>query len=338
MARVTVLMPVYNGERFLREAVESVFAQTFTDFELLVVDDGSADETPRILEAIADPRLRVVRNETNRGVGFSLNRGLALATGEYVAQHDADDVSDRMRLACQVAHLDAHPDLALVASWYRKIDEAGRALGDRELPTTPAHIAWTLLLFCPFVHSTVIYRRPAVLDVGGYDASLVYAHDYELWSRLCARYRAACLPLHLLAYRVSRASLTATIGAVSDEGGHVALRNAARLLEAAGRPAPTLEQHRAMFELYSGTRVPDSPAAIETAFHNLVGLIDVFCAHGGVGAAEALEVRASVRATLRHRLVDAMDRLDDQTFARLRRLVGGGSALGSALSRWFRRG
>ena len=352
-------MPVRNGARFVREAIDSVLAQTFTDFELIVIDDASTDSTLDILQAITDPRVVVASNATNLGTARTQNRALALARGEYVAQHDADDVSDATRLARQVAFLDARPDIALVGSWYRKVDEDGVVLGERALPTEPAQIAWALVFYCPMVHSTVLYRRSVVLDAGGYDDTFRYASDYELWSRLATRYRLANLPAVLLAYRLTPGSLTATIGIASGEGERVALASATSLLELAGRRPPTSEAHRAMSAMVSGAPVAEPQEAMEAAFQGILELLEMFSRQPSVSTAEALDLRTEVRATLRRRLLERMAELDDERFARLRTLVAGDdrwlamcstaptrrafasfrrSALGAALARWTARG
>jgi glycosyltransferase involved in cell wall biosynthesis len=124
--KVTVLIAVYNGERFLREALDSVLAQTFTDFELLVVNDGSTDETVTILESYSDQRIRVITNRRNIRVVGSLRRGLNYARGEYIARIDAEDIALPERLEKQVRYLDFHPEVGMVSSRCLAIDEDGR--------------------------------------------------------------------------------------------------------------------------------------------------------------------------------------------------------------------
>ncbi|HUQ79569.1 MAG TPA: glycosyltransferase [Gemmatimonadaceae bacterium] len=323
MPRVTVLMPVYNGERFIAEAAESVLSQTYGAFELLVVDDGSTDGTRDVLASVKDPRLIVVHNEANVGLARTLNRGLSLARGEYVAHHDADDVSEPMRLIHQVSHLDADSSIALVGSDYTKIDEASAWLGDRSLPVEPAHIAWALAFYCPIVHSAVTYRRRVVLDVGGYDVRYAYSPDYDLWSRLAANHRLASVRLPLVRYRIRHDSLTATIGESSGEGRRVAVRNATALLAFSGRTLPDAAEHQAMHGVVTGTEVPEDGASIAVAFERILHMLDAFCLHPVFSAAETLAVRADVRLALSRRLVDCIDRFDAATFARLRSLVSG---------------
>jgi glycosyltransferase involved in cell wall biosynthesis len=136
MARVSVVMSVFNGERFLREAVDSILGQTYRDLELIVIDDGSADGSGEILaqRRQADARLRVFP-QANMGLTRSLNRGVELSTGEYVARMDADDLSEPRRFERQVAFMDAHPDVGLLGTAYREIDGEGRVLGTKVFPT-----------------------------------------------------------------------------------------------------------------------------------------------------------------------------------------------------------
>ena len=126
--RVSVVMGAYNGERFLRPAIESILNQTFRDFELIVIDDCSTDATPRILREFKDDRMRVVRNERNLGIAKTLNKGIAIARGEYVALQDHDDLSQPDRFSKQVAFLETHPRVGMVGSRVNLIDESGVAL------------------------------------------------------------------------------------------------------------------------------------------------------------------------------------------------------------------
>jgi glycosyltransferase involved in cell wall biosynthesis len=212
MPRVTVLMAVRDGERTVGEAVESILRQTFTDFEFLVVDDASTDGTAAVLASFRDERLTVLENERPQGLTRSLNRGLSRARGNYIARQDADDRSAPERLARQVDVLDAQPDVALVGTWYRKIDESGRVLGSQRLPTSSTELRWDLIFYSPFVHSSVMIRSAALEAVGNYDESLVYAQDYDLWCRLAKRLALANVAEYLVDYRASPVSMTETLG------------------------------------------------------------------------------------------------------------------------------
>lgn len=184
--RISCLLPVYNGEAFLVEAVDSILAQTYRDFELVVVDDGSRDATPDILRAFAekDDRVRVVRRE-NGGIVAALNTGLSASRGEYVARMDADDVSLPGRFQFQLDYLDAHPGCVLVGGFARSLKPDGSFDGRT---TGGRHLRTDLSCFPPRVavamHPLIMVRRAALLEVGGYRSTFPHAEDYDLFLRL----------------------------------------------------------------------------------------------------------------------------------------------------------
>ena len=182
--RITVLMPARNAARFLREALDSIFMQTFCDFELLVVDDGSMDDTPHIVASYQDDRMRTVRLENSQGLTEALNVGLAAAKGEYIARMDSDDISYAHRLARQRTFLEERPEVVMVGSWADIIDHEGRRVSVMRPPTGAAELAEGLLNGNRFVHTMVMFRRREVLALGGYRALLPHAQDYDLWLRL----------------------------------------------------------------------------------------------------------------------------------------------------------
>jgi glycosyltransferase involved in cell wall biosynthesis len=188
LPKITVLMPVFNGGRFLREAVESILRQTFGDFEFLIVNDGSYDDTADILKEYRDPRIRVVHNEENLGLVASLNRGIDLAGGEYVARMDCDDISLPVRLARQVEYLDAKPSCAVVAVMVKMIDEDGIECGDwvddRRTPSFAKICRFLPKANC-IAHPGVMIRK-SVLTGYRYNKSQCASEDYDLWLRMCA--------------------------------------------------------------------------------------------------------------------------------------------------------
>ena len=193
---VSVVMPVRNGSRFLGEAVASVLAQTEGDLELVVVDDGSTDETPELLAAAArrDSRVRVVTTPP-RGLTDALNEACAQARAPLLARMDADDVCLPDRLERQLRTLDARPDAALVAGGVVVVDEEGRAVDE-----APARTPFRLLERNDIVHSTVLMRRSCFEEVGGYRVD--HAEDYDLWLRLEERYELAAVAAPVLRYRL----------------------------------------------------------------------------------------------------------------------------------------
>src|SRR2546428_9758148 len=174
-------MPVLNGAAYLRAAIESVLAERGPSVELLVIDDGSDDGSGELARSFGDPRIRVIRNERRRGVPAALNIGLAAATGEFAARLDADDVSRPLRFTKQVDFLRRHPDVALVGSQARLIDESGIVIGRVARCCEHATIRWYSVIDNPFIHSSVMFRRREVADEHcGYDGSLALCEDWDL--------------------------------------------------------------------------------------------------------------------------------------------------------------
>jgi glycosyltransferase involved in cell wall biosynthesis len=292
---VSVLMAVHNGERHLRPAVESVLAQTFVDFELVVVDDGSKDSTRAILGSYEDPRIRIFANDENVGLTRSLNRGLGEARGGYVARQDADDISAPERLALQVAYLDRHPEIALLASAYRRIDDAGRHSGDRPVPLGATAIRWRLLFLNAFAHSSVMVRRAVVVALGSYDETIDYGEDYDLWSRIAERHEVAALSQRLVAYRRSATSMTSAQNKRGgDEISAISRRNVDVVLPGLGRRLDREAACRLLFGI--GRPVGTKRAAATTV--DVLRLQRAFARHHALTRREALAHRASVLVAL----------------------------------------
>ena len=199
--RVTVFTPVHNRPRLVAEAIESTLAQTFGDFEHLVIDDGSTDDTALAVSAFRDPRVRLVRNDANLGIPRTRNRGIDLARGEYVALLDSDDRSLPGRLARQVAFLDANPAVAAVGSWAREIGPDGtprRRVFD--CAESRIGLAFTLLFRCAPRQSTMMIRRD-VLRAARYDERCAVSQDLELFGRLARDREIRALPEPLVLFR-----------------------------------------------------------------------------------------------------------------------------------------
>jgi len=193
---VSVIIPTYNRAHLVGRAIRSVLNQTCQDFELIVVDDGSTDNTWQILQSYAasEPRIVLVRNETNVGVATSLNKGLGLAQGEYIAPMDADDVSLSGRLAAQMSFLDEYPEVGVVGCAVQIINARGSLMRVVRPPTMHGLILWALCFSTPLAHPTVVFRRAVVEHVGGYDDALLANQDRDLWQRLSSVTRFANLP------------------------------------------------------------------------------------------------------------------------------------------------
>lgn len=207
--RVSVLMAVRDGAAYLGEALASLWAQSYSDFELIVVDDGSQDKTPTLLDACGDRRLVRLRNDQPLGLAGALNRAIEIARGSYWARQDADDQSRPNRLAAQVAFLDRHPDVVLLGTGYDVVDPAGRPVEIQRQPEGDLAIRWQMLFHNAFCHSSVMMRAATLRQCDlAYDRALGYAQDYDLWSRLLAFGRGANLAMPHVALRLHEASLS----------------------------------------------------------------------------------------------------------------------------------
>ena len=210
-ARISVLMPAYNAERYVLQSVQSVLGQTYEDFELLVVDDCSTDRTPVILASIQDRRLRVLRNERNLGIVGSLNRAMEHARGGYIARIDADDYCLPTRFAKQVQYLDAHPNVVLLGT-ETFILEDGKVRRERQRgDADPAVVRWRSLVSNPIGHPTMMFRADAAASLGTYlREEFKYAEDFDFSHRLLRVGDLAVLPENLVIYRHHRNNLTRT--------------------------------------------------------------------------------------------------------------------------------
>ena len=196
---VTVLMPVHNGERFLKEAIGSILAQSFRDFELLIIDDGSTDRSRQIAESFGDRRIVLVTNAENRGTVHVLNQGIALAKGRYIARMDADDISLPERLERQVRFMDEHPEVGVSGTGMRLIKN-GRLRNTRTHATSDEELKIQLLFSPCFFHPTVIIRAE-LAQAHPYPDNLVYTQDYNYWTHLAPLTRFANLSEILLYFR-----------------------------------------------------------------------------------------------------------------------------------------
>jgi len=182
--KITVLMSVYNDEKFIRESVDSILNQTYKDFEFLIINDGSTDRTEQILNSYKDPRIRIIDNEKNIGLTRSLNKGLKVAKGEYIARMDGDDISLPERLEKQLTFLENNTKIVLLGNWIEIIDGYGNGKGITRYPTSHCIISWIFLFKTCLAHATVMYRRKEVQNIGAYNNRLYFTQDYDLWVRL----------------------------------------------------------------------------------------------------------------------------------------------------------
>lgn len=202
--RISVIMPVYNAQDFLVDAIDSILDQTFTDFELICVDDGSTDGSYGILReyGLCDERVRVI-SRVNTGIVGALNDGLAIARGHFIARMDADDTCRQDRFEKQIAYLDQHPQCVAVGSWITRTDPYGSPAGTQEPPLTHDEIDQGLLIAdgSVLVHATLMLRHDALLAIGGWDSRYDWVEDLDLFLRLAEHGPLANLPEYLYAYR-----------------------------------------------------------------------------------------------------------------------------------------
>lgn len=202
MPKVSVVMAVYNGLPYLNKAVESILNQTFSDFEFIIVNDASTDETLSVLQTYADPRIRIIDLPKNEGQTRSLNHGLQAAKGEYIARQDADDLSKPERLAEQVKFLDSHPDHLLLSTSVDMIDDNNRVKYVDVRPTQDAEIRTYIEEFGnPFCHGAAMFRRSVLEKVGLYREGFRTSQDYDYWLRMAEHGKVANLAPALYQYR-----------------------------------------------------------------------------------------------------------------------------------------
>jgi glycosyltransferase involved in cell wall biosynthesis len=206
--KVTVLMPAYNAGKYIAEAIRSVLEQEYTDFELLIVEDGSTDDTRGVIRSFSDDRIRVLEQE-NKGISAALNAGLAEARGVYIARFDADDSCLPQRLGRQTAFLDENPEYVLTGSEVEYMAEDGEHLFNyRCVAYSHEQIVKAMEQICPFIHSSVMFRKEVVLAAGGYPPDAHTFEDYLLWVKLRGAGKFHNLPEILIRVRYNPASVT----------------------------------------------------------------------------------------------------------------------------------
>ena len=200
MPKVSILMPVYNAERYLAQAIDSIINQSFTDWELIIINDGSTDQSKSIIESYNDPRIKHYENEANLKLIKTLNKGIGLCTGEYIARMDSDDISQPERLQIQVDFLDKHPSYVMCGTTARVVDNGGKKIGEIRNLKRNNFLQINLLFSNPFVHPSVVIRRKA-LENNHYDEYFKHIEDYELWCRVALEGKIANICKDLILYR-----------------------------------------------------------------------------------------------------------------------------------------
>lgn len=200
MPQTTVLIPTYNCAKYIVPAIKSVLAQKYTDYELLIIDDGSTDNTEEIVSEISDSRIVYLKNSRNRGIVYTLNKGIKLAKGEYIARMDADDIVLGNRLQAQIDFLTKNPDYGIVGGWYQVTNENGKIIDSVEGVTDYGSAQLGLLFRNQFAHSAVTMRTDLAKQLK-YDPEFEYCEDYDLWLRFAEVSKVVNLPAYYLSYR-----------------------------------------------------------------------------------------------------------------------------------------
>jgi glycosyltransferase involved in cell wall biosynthesis len=208
MPKISVIMSVYNGEKYLKLAVESILNQSFKDFEFIIIDDGSVDKSLDLLRDFqkSDERIKIISRK-NKGLIASLNEGVGLAQGEYIARMDTDDISKIDRLEKQVKYMEEN-NLVVCGTWAEAIDSLGNKIKDMNYPPSEKKIKSFALLHNPFIHPSVMFRKDIFEKVGGYRNFFKYIEDYELWTRIIFKYKTGNIPEALLYYRLHEEQIT----------------------------------------------------------------------------------------------------------------------------------
>ena len=207
---VSVVMPVYNAEKYLHEALDSILGQTYTNFEFIIVDDGSTDNSRRIIEDYRDKRIKLLLHKKNKGIVTALNDGIAAARGKYIARMDADDISDPTRIEKQKIFLDTYKDVSVVGTFLRIINDQGKQLFTIEPPTRSIAVRQFLRNDSCIAHGSAMMRRDILQKVGGYsnNKNVVHAEDYDLFVRIAGISNLANIPEYLYTRHEHKASVS----------------------------------------------------------------------------------------------------------------------------------
>lgn len=248
MTKVSVLMPVYNGESFLKEAIDSIIQQTYTDWELVIINDGSIDGSGQIVRSYTDTRIKYHINESNLGLIATLNKGISICKGQYIARMDADDISEPNRIEKQIEFLDKNSDYALCGCQAKIIDNDGNTKSSILNMYDNEYLQINLLFSVPFIHPGVTIRA-SVLKENHYSTDYKHAEDYDLWCKIAKNHKIHNLPDFLLKYRWHTQNVSVVYTDIQNETKEKII---IRQLENIG-VSPTLEElflHEVTFKQY----------------------------------------------------------------------------------------
>jgi len=291
-------MPVHNGMPYLPQAVESILGQTLRDFEFVIVDDASTDDTAAYLAGLHDDRVRVIHNQENLGVASSLNKAIGAARGEYLARQDADDVSLPRRLEAQLSYLDRHPEIAVLGTPATYIDGSGNAVGIWTVPSAGIDIKWRLLFdncHC-IIHTSAMIRASALRACDGYpqDAGCSLAEDYALWCRIGRGHGLANLEERLVNFRSHGASVSdRRQDEQREQVRRIALANVGWTMDGRSVPGQDYECVRQLLLSSASFKPEFSATTLRSAVRFLRQLQQAFYARHGFGTQTVLMHRRS---------------------------------------------
>jgi len=208
--KVTVLLPVFNGDPHLKIAIESILIQDFADFEFIIIDDASSDRSPKVIRKYAkkDKRIRAIYHSSNQGLASTLNEGLHIARSTYVARIDQDDEALPHRLKTQYLFMQTRPEIVVAGSYAFHMSNKNRRVRLIKVPTISSEIEKTLKSQNCFYHPSVMFRRKEIVKIGGYRSKFKNAEDYDLWLRISKKYKMANIPMPLIRYRINITGMT----------------------------------------------------------------------------------------------------------------------------------
>ena len=223
-ALISVILPVYNAEKHLREAIDSILSQSYSHFELFIINDGSTDSTEQIIQSYTDPRIKCIKNEKNLGLIATLNKGIELSTGEFIARMDADDISLPQRFEKQIAFMQKNPDVGAAGSWYYNFSKKGRS--EHTLSSNSAELQSILLFNSCLCHPSVIIRK-SVLTTNNikYHSACKHAEDYDLWIEISKVCKLSNVPEFLFKYRTHEEQVTNQHNSIQKESAAIIRKN-----------------------------------------------------------------------------------------------------------------
>lgn len=262
---ISVILPVYNAGSYLKDAIDSILNQTFRDFEFIIINDGSTDNSLETIKAFDDSRI-VLIDQANMGLAATLNVGISKAKGKYIARQDQDDISYPERLEKQVDYLESNKEVVLLGTWARIISEDTKLNNTfHQHPHLSSILKFDLLFNNPFVHSSVIFKTDLVKSIGGYDETKGLYEDYKLWSRLAEEGEVANLKEVLIDYRHHASGMSKNFEFYSDNLFKQSLANFEQFL---AKQSPEISDLAAVYhlkgEIYSGCTLPEILQIVST--------------------------------------------------------------------------